>query len=108
MIMVTRTVTFLDSRKFVSFKTNAEFPSSLRPIFDSLLEELRSLKVLGFTEFDDRELTFTQNFIWDNREKMESYLKWAEDNHNYTAFYAEWIDYVTRIGGVVTLTESEV
>ena len=106
--MVTRTITFFDSRKFVSFKTNAEFPSALKLTFDSLLEELRSLKVLGFTEIDDRELTFTQNFIWDNREKMESYLKWAEDNHNYTAFYAEWIDYVTSIGGKVTVTQSEI
>lgn len=107
MIMVTRTISFNDPLKFAAFKSNETFPVSLRSAFDSLLEELRRLKVLGFSEIDDKTLTFTQVFVWESQTNIDLYLKWAEDNHNYTAFYAEWSEYVNSLNGTITVSQSE-
>ena len=107
MIMVTRTISFTNANNFAIFKNNEVFPISLRSTFDSLLEELRRLQTLGFADIDEENLTFTQNFIWESQEHIDSYLKWAEDNHNYSAFYIEWSNYINSVGGTITIDQAE-
>jgi hypothetical protein len=106
--MVTRTISFTNATNFAIFKNNEVFPASLRLTFDSLLEELRRLQKLGFADVDEENLTFTQNFIWESQEHIDSYLTWAEDNHNYSAFYAEWSNYINSLGGIITIDRSEI
>lgn len=50
--------------------------------------------------------SIVMNFIWFTKEESDTFVQWANENHNYDNIYTKFVNRIQVLGGTVTREES--
>jgi hypothetical protein len=105
MIQVKHTVTFPKHVALSSLGTDAQLAELLK-VQTICREEASKRGCIFFKDVVEADNSLVMNFIWFTKEESDTFMKWANDTHDYENVYTQFVNRIQELGGTVVREET--
>jgi hypothetical protein len=105
MIQIKHTVTFPKPFALPSLGEDVVL-SELLKVQTICREEASKRGCIFFKDVVEADNSLVMNFIWFTKEESDTFIKWANETHDYENVYTKFVNRIQELGGTVVREET--
>jgi hypothetical protein len=105
MIQIKHTVTFPKHIALSSLSEDSVLVELLK-VQTICREEASKRGCIFFKDVVESDNSLVMNFIWFTKDESDTFIKWANDTHDYENVYTQFVNRIQELGGTVVREET--